>query len=256
MALREGLVSKRAKLLSSAMGFPLFPQATQTEICIFRSILNNNSLSTSDFSFYPLAITQIDTWQSNSTFSRKENSWYKGEVDKHEKSSALHFLIILLGTLKPVSHFRTDEEATKAAHKILNLNRQQGVAFYHNANSVPFTNTGQRGYYQETMEKEHNIFPFSMVWGQKQEGDLQDQCPSAWPKDAFTGTTASAAALSQASSTSTTSLLWFEKQKANALTLFPRNLFCLALLLWRQKTPHYCWRIFVSLTLKIIDFNP
>lgn len=75
----------------------------------------------------------------------------------------MHFLIILLGTLKPVSHFRMDEEATKAAHKILNLNRQQGVAFHHNANSVPFTNTSQRGFYQETMEKEHNIFPFSMV---------------------------------------------------------------------------------------------
>ena len=69
----------------------------------------------------------------------------------------------MLGILKPVSHSRMDEEGTKSAHKILNLNCQQGVAFCHDTHSLPFTNTGQHGSYQETMEKEHNIFPFIMV---------------------------------------------------------------------------------------------
>lgn len=71
--------------------------------------------------------------------------------------------IILLGILKPLSHFRMDKEGTNSAHKILNLNWQQGVAFCNDIHSLPFTNNSQRGFYQETLEKEHNIFPFIMV---------------------------------------------------------------------------------------------
>lgn len=52
-------MTKKAKMLSSAMGFLLFSQATLTKMYIFRSILNSNSLSRSDFSFYPPAIVIV-----------------------------------------------------------------------------------------------------------------------------------------------------------------------------------------------------
>lgn len=41
-------------------------------------------------------------------------------------------------------------------------------------------------------KKEQSLFLFIMVLGQKQEGYQQEQGPLAWPKDAATGTAASA----------------------------------------------------------------
>lgn len=69
--------------------------------------------------------------------------------------------IILLGILKPVSHFRMDKRGGgNPAHRILSFNCQQCVAFYHDAHSLPFTNYGLKGFYQETMEKRTKYFPF------------------------------------------------------------------------------------------------
>lgn len=79
---------------------------------------------------------------------------------------------ILLGILKPVSHFGMDKNGKrkKSAHRILSFNCQQRVAFYRDARSLPFTNYGQQGYYQETMEKRTKYFPFYYGTGSETGG--------------------------------------------------------------------------------------
>lgn len=72
---------------------------------------------------------------------------------------------ILLGILNPVSHFRMGKKwGKKSAYRILSFSCQQCVAFYHDAHSLPFTNYGQQGFYQEKNGKKNQVFSFSILY--------------------------------------------------------------------------------------------
>lgn len=146
--------------------------------------------------------------------------------------------IILLGILKPVSHFKMDKKGGK------NLLTGYWASTVNNVwlsimMLIPFHSQtmANRSSIRKQWKKEQCIFLFIMVLGQKQVCH-QEKGPLAWPKDAVTGTAASARLLPQV------------QCPHYGLEKSPVPLFCLTALLWRQKTPHNCWRIFASLTLK------
>lgn len=120
-----------------------------------------------------------------------------------------------------------DKEGRKSAHTILNLNWQQGVAFCHDAHSLPSIHIGQGASIRKQWKKS-TTYSLLLLYKVRNKREISK-------------TNALQLGLKMHSQVLQLQLLhyaglipqvpWFEKQKPNALTLSARNLFCLMLLL-------------------------
>lgn len=70
--------------------------------------------------------------------------------------------ISLLGILKPAPSSSLPKYDSKPFHKIP-TSFWTAAWLYHDVHSLSLTSTGQWDFYQETMDKEDNIFPFIMA---------------------------------------------------------------------------------------------